>query len=60
MKKEEEMNTTEIGIGGNREHKDTLFRKIFGTEEHKQYLLSLYNAVNHSKYKNIYRLIVKG
>ena len=23
------MNTTEIGIGGNREHKDTLFRKIF-------------------------------
>ena len=37
------MNTTEIGIGGNRKHKDTLFRKIFGTEEHKHYLLSLYN-----------------
>ena len=47
------MNTTEIGIGGNREHKDTLFRKIFGTEEHKPYLLSLYNAINHSEYTNV-------
>ena len=47
------MSTTEIGIGGNRNHKDTLFRKIFGTEEHKKYLLSLYNAVNHSSYTNI-------
>ena len=47
------MDTTEIGIGGNREHKDTLFRKIFGTEEHKKYLLSLYNAVNHSAYENV-------
>ena len=47
------MSTTEIGIGGNRKHKDTLFRKIFGTEEHKNYLLSLYNAVNHSEYSNI-------
>ena len=47
------MSTTEIGIGGNRKHKDTLFRKIFGTEEHKKYLLSLYNAVNHSNYTNI-------
>ena len=27
------MSTTEIGIGGNREYKDTLFRKIFGTVE---------------------------
>ena len=47
------MNTTEIGIGGNREHKDTLFRKIFGAEEHKHYLLSLYNAINHSEYTNV-------
>ena len=47
------MNTTEIGIGGNREHKDTLFRKIFGAEEHKPYLLSLYNAINHSEYTNV-------
>ena len=47
------MNTTEIGIGGNREHKDTLFRKIFGTEEHKKYLLSLYNALNDSSYDSV-------
>ena len=47
------MSTTEIGIGANRQHKDTLFRKIFGTEEHKKYLLSLYNAVNHSNYNNV-------
>ena len=46
------MSTTEIGIGVNWEHKDTLFRKIFGTEEHKKYLLSLYNAINHSEYTN--------
>ena len=46
------MSTTEIGIGANREHKDTLFRKIFGIEEHKKYLLSLYNAINHSNYSN--------
>lgn len=47
------MNTTEVGIGGNREHKDTLFRKIFGAKEHKHYLLSLYNAINHSEYTNV-------
>ncbi len=47
------MNTTEIGIGGNRQHKDTLFRKIFGTEENKKYLLSLYNALNQSEYNNV-------
>lgn len=32
-----------------RNHKDTLFRMIFSTKEN---LLSLYNAVNHSKYTN--------
>lgn len=55
MKSVQEMeeNTTEVGIGGNRKHKDTLFRKIFGTEEHKKYLLSLYNAINHSDYTNM-------
>ena len=31
------MSTTEIGIGGNREHKDTLFRKIFGYEKIKKW-----------------------
>ena len=30
------MSTTEIGIGGNREHKDTLFQKIFRYEKIKK------------------------
>ncbi len=34
----------------NREHKDRLFRFIFGKEEHKEYLLSLYNALNNTTY----------
>ena len=45
-------NTTDVGVGGNKDHKDTLFRKIFGSEEHKKYLLSLYNAINGSDYTN--------
>lgn len=49
---QEEQNTTYVGIGGNRDYKDTLFRKIFGSEEHKKYLLSLYNAINSSDYTN--------
>ncbi len=43
---------TDNGVGGNREYKDTLFRKIFGSEENRKYLLSLYNAINHSDYRN--------
>ena len=34
----------------NREYKDRLFRMIFGAEENKHYLLSLYNAINHTSY----------
>ncbi len=34
----------------NREHKDRLFNFIFGREEHKDWTLSLYNAVNDSDY----------
>ena len=34
----------------NREHKDRLFKFIFGNEEHKEWTLSLYNAVNGSNY----------
>ena len=34
----------------NREHKDRLFKFIFGNEEHKEWILSLYNAVNGSNY----------
>lgn len=37
----------------NREHKSTLFCYIFGSEENKHYLLSLYNAVNDTSYTNV-------
>lgn len=33
-------------------HKDTLFRKLFGDPEHKENLLSLYNALNGTDYGN--------
>ncbi len=36
----------------NREHKDRLFNYIFGQEKNKEWILSLYNAVNNSEYKN--------
>lgn len=34
----------------NRQHKDLLFKHIFGSEKHKDLTLYLYNAVNHSNY----------
>ena len=37
----------------NRENKSLLFCYIFGSEENKKYLLSLYNAINHTNYTNI-------
>ena len=37
----------------NKKHKDRLFRMLFGDECHKENLLSLYNAVNNTKYDNI-------
>ena len=37
----------------NREHKDRLFRLIFGTEENKKNLLCLYNALNDSHYEDM-------
>ena len=37
----------------NREHKDRLFRLIFGTEENKRNLLCLYNALNDSHYEDV-------
>lgn len=37
----------------NREHKDRLFRLIFGTEENKKNLLCLYNALNDSHYEDV-------
>ena len=36
----------------NRNNKDRLFKYIFGREEHKDWTLSLYNAVNGSSYTN--------
>ena len=33
-----------------KDHKDRLFRFIFGSEERKEYTLSLYNALNGSDY----------
>ena len=36
----------------NREHKDRLFRLLFGHEKNKINLLSLYNAINHTNYVN--------
>ena len=35
-----------------REYKDRLFCFIFGSEEHKDWTLSLYNAVNGTSYEN--------
>ncbi len=34
----------------NREHKDRLFKMIFGRPEHREWTLSLYNAVNGTSY----------
>lgn len=37
-------------INGTYKYKDRLFRFIFGKEDHKDFTLSLYNAINHSDY----------
>ena len=37
----------------NRMYKDRVFRAIFGSEERKEFTLSLYNALNNSEHKNI-------
>ena len=37
----------------NGKYQDSLFRVIFGREEHKHWLLSLYNALNDSHYENV-------
>ena len=39
-------------INVNREHKDRLFKFIFGNPENKAWTLSLYNAINGSSYDN--------
>ena len=36
----------------NRQHKDTVFKDIFGSEKRKRYALSLYNALNDTRYED--------
>ena len=50
-KRKQKRNLTKIRV--NREHKDRLFRLIFGREENKQNLLDLYNALNNTSYRKL-------
>ena len=43
------METTQINV----QYKDRLFRLLFGSEEYKENILSLYNALNGTEYCNI-------
>ena len=40
------------------QYKDRLFSFIFGSEEHREWTLSLYNAVNHSSYTDVNRISI--
>ena len=42
----------ESEIKANNKYKDSLFKLIFGNEAHKDFTLSLYNALNNSNYSN--------
>lgn len=42
----------------NRKYKDRLFRLRFGTEEYKEDMLSLYNALNGTAYKNADDIVI--
>lgn len=44
---------TEAEVKINREHKDRLFRLIFGSEGNKKNLLELYNALNNTHYSEV-------
>ena len=48
--KEQAQNYKVSGLSPNRRYKDRLFCYIFGAEENRKYLLSLYNAINHTEY----------
>ena len=37
-------------VTANRQYKDRLFRLLFGSEERKDSILSLYNAINNTSY----------
>ena len=47
------MNMQENEVKINREHKDRLFRLIFGSEGNKRNLLELYNALNDTSYSEL-------
>ena len=51
---EDEYIMTEIRktVNTNREYKDKLFRLRFGSDEYKEDMLCLYNAVNRTSYTN--------
>ena len=44
------MEHTQTKLQTNRQYKDRLFRLIFGSEENKEFILSLYNALNGTDY----------
>jgi len=46
------MKNNERNLQANRQYKDRLFRLIFGSEENKEFILSLYNALNETDYKD--------
>ncbi|MBU5471407.1 hypothetical protein KQI85_13705, partial [Falcatimonas sp. MSJ-15] len=46
------MASTNENVGINRTYKDRLFRLRFGSEEYKEDMLSLYNALNGTDYSN--------
>lgn len=50
MQEDEKIVTVESEVNIRREHKDRLFRLIFGREENKKNLLELYNALNDTHY----------
>ena len=45
-------------VGTNRNHKDRFFIFLFGNEAHKDWTLSLYNAINDTNYTNPRRYTV--
>ena len=47
------MKTTQESSAVNRTYKDSLFKILFGREEHKQNAVDLYNAVNGTDYTNL-------
>ncbi len=42
-----------------REYKDRLFRFIFGAEENREHILSLYNALRGTGYTNVEKIVIK-